>query len=346
MSSFAKNFLATTITSFYTEVENFLKSKNFENLPPLSEFLHYIEFEAEAKTESKKPKRSTAAPTRGKVSDSKDNKESESEEKCSFVGSRGGKCKSVAKKDYNGMCKKHFDQSSEIVAVASESGSGESDEKTEKKSKSKSKSKTTVKTGKGLSSVVSKALEDSDREDEPEVKVQSRRTKPIEESKDSDNSDKEEQKESTKKDSEKADKKEKKESAKKDSEKADKEEKKKAPAKKSKKTEDSEAEEKKSSRSSRDITKSKSAKKDSKKKDDEETKEIKPSYAPITFNRDSTSFIYDENADDGFVYKTGDFNTVYAVRHRGVAVKPTRVHVEEIKKAGKTVGVIEEDDSR
>lgn len=309
MSSFAKNFLSTTITSFYTQVENFLKSKNFENLPPLSEFLNYIEFEAEAKIEEKKSKRSTAAPTRGKVSS--DSKEYESEEKCSFVGSRGGKCKSVAKKDCNGLCKKHFEQSSDSknnTDSERSAGAGDSDEK---KSKSKSKSKTTVKTGKGLSSVVSKALEDSDREDEPEVKVQTRRTKPIEEQEENEEDEKEEKKEE-----------------------------KKSNAKKAKSSDD--AEEKKSSRD----TKSKTAKKDSKKKD-EETKETKTSYAPITFNRDSTSFIYDENADDGFVYKVGDFNTVYAVRHRGVAVKPTRVHIEEIKKAGKTVGVIEdEDDSR
>lgn len=307
MSSFAKNFLSTTITSFYTQVESFLKSKNFENLPPLSEFLNFIEFEAEAKIEEKKSKRSTTAPTRGKVSDdSKDSKESE--EKCSFVGSRGGKCKSVAKKDCNSLCKKHFEQSSDSKNnTDSERGAGESDEK---KSKSKSKSKTTVKTGKGLSSVVSKALEDSDREDEPEVKVQTRRTKPIEEQPEDNENNTDEKKE------EKKTKKEKKEK-----------------------------EEKKSSRDTKSkITKTK---KDSKKKDDEETKETKPSYAPITFNRDSTSFIYDENADDGFVYKVGDFNTVYAVRHRGVAVKPTRVHIEEIKKAGKSVGVIEdEDDSR
>jgi hypothetical protein len=313
MSSFAKNFLSTTITNFYTEVENFLKTKNFDNLPPLSEFLNYIEFEAEAKIEEKKSKRST------RVANS--NNSSDPEEKCSFVGSRGGKCKSVAKKDCNGLCKKHFDQAGDSknnTDSERSAGAGESDEK---KSKSKSKSKTTVKTGKGLSSVVSKALEDSDQEDEPEVKVQSRRTKPI------DSDSKESNKES---DNEENGDDEKKAPAKK------------APAKKAKKSDDKDSkksEEKKSSRDSKTKT--------SKKKDDEETKETKPSYAPITFNRDSTSFVYDENADDGFVYKTGDFNTVYAVRHRGVAVKPTRVHIEEIKKAGKSVGVVEdEDDSR
>lgn len=291
-SKFAKTFLTSTITSFYTEVETFLKSKNFDNIPPVDEFLQFIEFQPE----QKRAKRSTAAPTRGKVgakdsdsktdspknSDSKDadSKDAESnesdskrtnskrasprdstDEKCTFVGARGGKCKSVAKKDCNGMCKKHFDQS----AGASES----SGEKTEKKA---SRAKSTVKTNKGLSSVVSKALDDSDKEDdEAETNVvQTRRTKPIEkESKDS------------------------------------------------KETKESKA---------------------------DKGAESKKSYVPITFNRDSTSFVYDEEADDGFVYKKGDYETVYAIRHRGVAVKPTRVQIEEIKKAGKSVGSLEEND--
>lgn len=268
-SKFAKSFLTTTITTFYSEVENFTKSKNIE-IPPVSEFLQFIEFEAETKK-----KRSTAAPTRGKVSkdsDAKDSNDTEAnaEDHCTFVGSRGGKCKSVAKKDCNGMCKKHFDQSSS-------EGAGVSASSAEKKTRAKS----TVKTGKGLSSVVSKALEDSDREDEPEVKVQTRRTKPI----DSD----------TEKDSKK----------------------------------DSEKDSKESKNKAKTVAKAES--------------ESKNSYVPITFNRDSTSFVYDENADDGFVYKKGEYDTVYAVRHRGVAVKPTRVHIEEIKKAGKAVGSMEED---
>jgi hypothetical protein len=265
-SNFAKTFLTTTMTSFYSQVENFVQTKNIQ-IPPLNEFLLFIEFEA---SESKKPKRSTAAPTRGKVNseskepseskesnDSKDNKESESEEKCVFVGSRGGKCKSVAKKDCNGMCKKHFDQSNGNGSGSTVSSErGDSEEKTEKKSKSKSK--TTVKTGKGLSSVVSKALEESDQEEEPQVQTQTRRTKPI----------------------------------------------------------DVESKEKNT--------------------------ETKESYVPITYNRDSTSYVYDENADDGFVYKKGDYNTVFAVRHRGVAVKPTRVHMEDIKKSGKNIGTLDD----
>lgn len=307
-SKFAKSFLTSTITTFYAEVENFTKSKNIE-IPPVAEFLQFIEFEAEAK----KSKRSTAAPTRGKVDSAGDSKESkETEEKCTFVGSRGGKCKSVAKKDYNGFCKKHFEQT---AAGASESAASSERVQTEKKSRSK----TTVKTGKGLSSVVSKALEDSDREDEPEVKVQDRRTKPI----DTEDSDKETE---DKKASEK-----KKESKKKDSEKEEKKS-----TRKSKKDKDSEKSEKKSTRKS---------KKESEHKTTEEKKETKASYVPITFNRDSTSFVYDENADDGFVYKKGEYDTVFAVRHRGVAVKPTRVHAEEIKKAGKSVGTLEESDS-
>lgn len=314
MSSFAKNFLTSTITSFYTEVETFLKSKNFESVPPLSEFLHYIEFEAESKS-----KRSSTNSNRGKSSgESKES--SETDEKCSFVGSRGGKCKSAAKKDFNGMCKKHFEQASSEPVRAASSDSHE--EKTEKKSRSKSK--TTVKTGKGLSSVVSKALEDSDREDEPEVKVQSRRTKPIDSSNE-ENKDLEEKKDSED-ESQKKEKKDKKKKEKKE--------------KSKKKDSDESDEEKKSSREK--TKKDKKSKKDSENKENDNTKS---SYVPITFNHDSTSFVYDENADDGFVYKNGDFEVVYAVRHRGVAVKPTRVHVEEIKKAGKTVGVIE-DDSR
>jgi hypothetical protein len=274
-SNFAKTFLTTTITSFYSQVETFVQSKNIQ-IPSISEFLQFIEFEAEAKTEAKKPKRSTVAPTRGKVNsdsgdtksgESKDSKESESEEKCSFVGSRGGKCKSVAKKDCNGMCKKHFDQSNGLTSgsvPSSERGTAE-----EKKSRKK-----TVKTGKGLSSVVSKALEDSDREEEDrevQPQLQTRRTKPFESEK-----------------------------------------------------------------------KSKSDSKDSKDSNNNtESKESKP-YVPITYNRDSTSYVYDENADDGFVYKKGDYDTVFAVRHRGVAVKPTRVHIEDIKKAGKSVGTLDD----
>lgn len=270
-SNFAKTFLTTTITSFYSQVETFVQTKDIK-IPSVSEFMHFIEFEAEAKTEAKKAKRSTAAPTRGKVSadskeseESKDSKEStESEEKCSFVGSRGGKCKSVAKKDCNGMCKKHFDQSNGAGSVPSSERSSAEEKKSRKK---------TVKTGKGLSSVVSKALEDSDREDEdsqPQVQVQNRRTKPIE------------------------------------------------------------VEKKETETNSKESKDSNSNSKESK------------SYVPITYNRDSTSYVYDESADDGFVYKKGDYNTVFAVRHRGVAVKPTRVHMEEIKKAGKSVGTIDD----
>jgi hypothetical protein len=295
-SKFAKTFLTSTINAFYTEVETFLKSKNFENIPSVDEFLQFIEFQPE----QKRAKRSTAAPTRGKVgakdsdsksdspknSDSKDTESKDSDanesnepeskrgnskrasprdtdEKCTFVGARGGKCKSVAKKDCGGMCKKHFDQ----AAGASESLG----EKTEKKA---SRAKSTVKTNKGLSSVVSKALDDSDKEDdEAETNVvQTRRTKPID----------------------------------------------------------------KDSKESKDSKDSKS--------DKESKTESKKSYVPITFNRDSTTFVYDEEADDGFVYKKGDYETVYAIRHRGVAVKPTRVQIEEIKKAGKSVGSIEEND--
>lgn len=261
--SFAKNFVAITVSTFYEQVEMFMKEKGVD-MPPVSDFMAFVEVE-QTQTETKKQsKRSTAAPGRGKVakksskddSDAKNqDKKEDNDEKCSFIGSRGGKCKSNAKPECNGMCKKHFDLEN----------SGE--KKAPKKPAAK---KAAAKNSKGLSSAVAKELDNEDDTKEPvsdEEPVRSRTTRRV------------------------------------------------------KKLEDS--------------------------KNDEESKDtkmtIEPSYISINFNRDSTSFVYDENSENKFVYKKGDYDTVYGVVRRGTAIPLSAIDVEDVKAAGKTVGKIDND---